>query len=62
MVLSAPNGEQMFWSFLLALAVSSAITGTVVLLRRVSSTGEEYDFGRLASEVQLIDDPAPADD
>ena len=62
MILTAPNGEQMFWSFLLALAVSTSITAVVVLLRRVSSTGEEYDFGRLASEVQLIDDPAPADD
>ena len=61
LVLSAPYGEQMFWSFLLALAVSSGITAAVVLLRRVSSTGGEYDFGRLSSEVQLIDDPAPAD-
>ena len=62
MILSAPSGEQMFWSFLLALAVSSAITAGVVLLRRVSSAGEEYDFARLASEVQLIDEQAPADD
>ena len=62
MLVSAPAGGQMLWSFGSALAVSSAITAGVVWLRRVSSTGEEYDFGRLSSEVQLIDDPAPADD
>ena len=62
MILSAPNGEQMFWSFLLALLVSSVITAVVVVWRRLSSPGEEYEFGRLASEVRLIDEPGPADD
>ena len=61
MILSAPSGEQMFWSFLLALLVSSGITAAVILVRRMSA-GEEYDLARLASEVRLIDDPAPADD
>ena len=62
MILTAPNGEQMFWSFVLALAVSSAITAGVVLLRRITATGEEYDFARLESEVRLIEEPASADD
>ena len=62
MILTAPNGEQMFWSFVLALAVSSAITAGVVLLRRIMSAGEEYDFARLESEVRLIEEPASADD
>ena len=62
MLVAAPAGGQMLWSFGSALVVSSVITAGVVWLRRVSSTGEEYDFGRLASEVQLINDPAPAGD
>ena len=62
MILAAPNGEQMFWSFLLALAVSSAITAGVVLLGRLPAAGREYDFARLQSEVRLIDEPAAADD
>ena len=62
MILAAPNGEQMFWSFVLALAVSSAITAGVVLLLRISAAGDEYDFARLQSEVRLIDEPAAADD
>ena len=62
MILAAPNGEQMFWSFVLALAVSSAITAGVVLLRRISAAGDKYDFARLQSEVRLIDEPATGDD
>ena len=62
MILAAPNGEQMFWSFLLALAVSSAITAAVVLVRRFTAPDSAYDFDRLASEVQLIDHLAQADD
>ena len=61
MILSAPNGEQMFWSFLLALLVSSAITAAVVLLRRVVAAADEYDFARLQSDVTLIDELVPAD-
>ena len=55
MILAAPNGEQMFWSFVLALAVSSAITAGVILLRRNLAASEEYDFARLESEVGLIE-------
>ena len=55
MILTAPNGEQMFWSFALALVVSSAITAGVVLMRRMWAAGDEYDFARLASNVRLID-------
>ena len=62
MILAAPGGEQMFWSFLLALVVSSVITALVVLLRRMADVGDEYDFCRLSSEVRLIADPAPGDD
>ena len=62
MILAAPNGEQMFWSFALALVVSSAITFAVVMMRRMTGEGEEYDFARLQSEVLLIDEPAAADD
>ncbi len=62
MILAAPNGEQMFWSFSLALVVSSAITFAVVFVRRILASGDEYDFGRLQSEVRLIDEPAAADD
>ena len=62
MILTAPNGEQMFWSFALALVVSSAITAGVVLMRRMWSAGDEYDFARLSSNVRLIDEPTSADD
>ena len=62
MILTAPNGEQMFWSFLLALLVSTAITTAVVLVRKVSAAGDEYDFWRLQSEVRLIDGSTAADD
>ena len=62
MILTAPNGEQMFWSFVLALLVSSSITFAVVWIRRLLAAGEEYDFTRLRSEVQLIDQPGTADD
>ena len=62
MILTAPNGEQMPWSFGSALVVSSAITAGVVLLRRLSAPGGEYDFSRLQSDVRLIDEPAAADD
>ena len=61
MILTAPNGEQMFWSFVLALAVSSTITIAVVLMRRFAAVPDEFDFARLQSEVRLIDEPAAAD-
>ncbi len=60
MLLTAPAGGQMFWSFLLALVVSSAITAIVVLVRRITGAGEKFDFARLQSEVRLIDEPAGA--
>ena len=62
MILTAPNGEQMFWSFALALVVSSAITAGVVLMRRMWAAGDEYDFARLASNARLIDEPTSGDD
>ena len=62
MILPAPNGEQMFWSFLLALLVSTAITVAVVLARRAMDSGERFDFARLSEDVRLIDDPSSADD
>ena len=62
MILAAPGGEQMLWSFGSALVVSSAITAGVVFLRRITDSGAEYDFARLQSEVRLIDEPAAGDD
>ena len=62
MILTAPNGGQMLWSFGTALVVSSAITAAVVFARRMSASGDEYDFGKLQSEVRLIDESAAADD
>ena len=62
MLLTAPTGGQMLWSFALALVLSSAITGAVVLIRRLAAPGDEYDFRRLQSDVRLIDEPAAADD
>ena len=61
MLVAAPSGGQMMWSFGSALVVSSAITAGVVWLRWVTGAGGEYDFVRLQSEVRLIDDTAPAD-
>lgn len=54
-LLAAPNGEQMFWSFLLALLVSTTITAAVVVTRRLLAIGEEYEFARLAKDVRPID-------
>ena len=62
MLVAAPSGGQMLWSFGTALVVSSAITAGVVLLRRIAAAGDEYDFQRLSSEVRLIDEPAAGDD
>ena len=62
MILAAPTGGQMLWSFGTALVVSSAITAGVVWMRRVAAPDGGYDFARLQSDVRLIDDPAPADD
>ena len=63
MLLTSPStGSQMFWSFALALIVSSAITAGVVLMRRFAAVGDEYDFIRLQSDVRLIDEPTVADD
>ena len=61
MLLTAPPGGQMLWSFGTALVVSSGITAGVVLLRRISDAGDEYDFQRLSSEVRLIDELAAGD-
>ena len=61
MLVAAPSGGQMLWSFGSALVVSSAIAAGVVWLRWVTGAGGEYDFVRLQSEVTLIDDTAPAD-
>ena len=62
MILAAPGSEQMLWSFGSALVISSAITAGVILLRRISDAGGEYDFDRLQAEVRLIDEPATGDD
>ena len=62
MLLTAPSGGQMLWSFGTALVVSSGITAGVVLLRRIADVGDEYDFQRLSSEVRLIDEPSAGDD
>lgn len=61
MLVAAPSGGQMMWSFGSALVVSSAITAGVVWVRWVTGAGGEYDFVRLQSEVRLIDGTAPAD-
>ena len=61
-ILTAPSGQQMFWSFLLALMVSSAITAAVVLVRRGVKVGGEFDFARLQSDVKLIEENSAADD
>ena len=62
MLVAAPSGGQMLWSFGSALVVSSAITLAVVMVRRMADVGIEYDFERLQSEVRLIDEPAAAND
>ncbi len=62
MVLTAPTGGQMFWSFTLALFVSSTITASVILMLRVSARGGHYNFDRLQSDVSLIEEPAAYDD
>ena len=62
MMLTAPTGGQMFWSFVSALVVSSAITAALVLMRRMAADGDEFDFARLQSDVLLIDEPVAGDD
>jgi hypothetical protein len=52
----------MFWAFASALVVSSVISAVVVLGQRLVAPDSEYDFAILNSDVQLIDEPAPADD
>ena len=61
MVLTAPTGGQMFWSFTLALFVSSTITASVILMRRISTNASHYNFDRLRSDVSLIEEPAAYD-
>jgi hypothetical protein len=58
--LTAPLGGQMFWAFASALVISSVISAVVVL--GLVAPDNEYDFAILNADVQLIDDPAPADD
>ena len=58
MLVTAPGGGQMLWSFALALVVSSAITAGVILFRKVAADADEYDFSSLQSGVQLIDEPS----
>ncbi len=60
--ITAPTGGQMFWAFASALVVSSAICAVVVLLRRIASPQQQYNFSTLRSDVQLIDEPATGDD
>ena len=50
--LTAPFGTQMFFAFASALVVSSAISVIVALVRQPE---QDYDFGRLSEEVQLIE-------
>ena len=52
MMLTAPFGSQMFFAFASALVVSTVISAVVILLRK---SAEEYDFGRLSEEVELIE-------
>ena len=60
--ITAPTGGQMFWAFASALVVSSAICAVVILLRRIASPQQQYNFSTLRSDVQLIDEPATGDD
>ena len=59
--LTAPAGGQMFWSFALALIISSLITVIVIVARRAIAPSQEFDFEVLDSGVELIDSPAGAD-
>ena len=52
----------MFWAFASALVVSSAISAVVVLIRRMTSPQQQYDFTILSSNVLLIDEPAAGND
>ena len=61
MILTAPTGGQMLWSFGSALVVSSGITFVLLVWQRVTGVGGEYDFSRLQSDVLLIDEPAAGD-
>jgi Na+/proline symporter len=60
--ITAPTGGQMFWAFASALVVSSVISTAVVWIRRLTSPQDQYDFDILNTNVQLIDEPATADD
>ena len=55
-------GGQMFWAFASALVVSSVISAVVVLIRRMTSPQQQYDFTILSSNVLLIDEPAAGND
>ena len=59
MLVGLDSGRMTGWAVLL---VSTAITAVVVLVRKVSAAGDEYDFRRLQSEVRLIDGSTAADD
>ena len=61
MILTAPTGGQMLWSFGSALVVSSGITLVLLVWQRVTGVGGEFDFSRLQSDVLLIDEPAAGD-
>ena len=60
--LTAPAGQQMFFAFASALALSSAISAVVVWGRRLLAPSQQYDFAVLDANVGLIDEPSPADD
>ena len=61
MILTAPTGGQMLWSFGSALVVSSGLTLVLLVWQRVTGVGGEFDFSRLQSDVLLIDEPAAGD-
>ena len=56
------ENEQMLLAFGSALVISSEITAVVVWGRRLLAPSQEYDFAALNADVQLIDEPSPADD
>ena len=60
--LTAPFGSQMFWAFASALVVSSVIAWGLVLVMKFAAPSQQFDFGDLESDVQLIESPAMGDD
>ena len=62
LVAPAWAGSQMLWAFGSALVSSAAISFIIIIVRRMVSPTQEYDFAILSSSVGLIDEPAAADD